>query len=54
VAQAVECLPSKHEALSLNPWTIKEKEARKGGREGGREERKEGRKAVKAYFRIWQ
>jgi hypothetical protein len=30
VAQVVECLPSKHETLSLNPTNIKRKKKKKG------------------------
>jgi hypothetical protein len=39
MAQAVELLPSKHEALSSSPSTGKGREEEKGkeGREGGRE-----------------
>jgi hypothetical protein len=39
MAQAVECLPSKHKDLSSSPRTLgRRKEGRKGGKEG--EERK--------------
>jgi hypothetical protein len=38
VAQAVECLPSKCEALSSTPSIAERKEERKGGKEEGRED----------------
>jgi hypothetical protein len=33
MVQVVECLPSKHEALSSNPNTAKKKKKREGGHE---------------------